>query len=61
MMPWKKQKDLDELEQEELELDKEVSIAQKKAILKRLKSQGLSLQNFGGSLKAAINWLRSRV
>ncbi len=58
--PWQKQsQSLEELEEEEASLDKQVSIAQKKAVLKRLKGQGLSLKNFGGSFKAALNWLRS--
>lgn len=60
-MPWQKFKTLDELDEEDTSLDKEVSIAQKRAVLSRLKKQGLSLKNFGGSFKTAINWLRSRV
>ncbi len=55
------QKSIEELEEEDSRLDKEVSIAQKKAVLKRLKSQGLSLSNFGGSFKAAIKWIGSHV
>jgi len=51
---------LAEAEEEELLLDKEISIRQKKIVLARLKENGLTLKSFGGNIKAALNWLKGR-
>ncbi len=45
------------LENEQAEL--EMSLAQKREIIAKLKPNGLSLANFGNNLKAARLWLRT--
>jgi len=52
-----KKKTLEESQQESDELDAEISVVQKRKILAKLKENGLSLASFGGSFKAALNWL----
>ena len=56
----KPRRSTDEIEEENQRLDAEISLRQKRLILKRLDEQGLSLKNFGGSLLAAFRWLKSR-
>lgn len=48
---------LEEAENKEMVLDKEISIKQKQLILAELRKNDLTLKSFGGSLKAALNWL----
>jgi hypothetical protein len=50
---------LSEAEEEEALLDKEISIKQKRAVLAKLNENGLTLKTFGGSVKAALNWLKA--
>jgi hypothetical protein len=45
--------------QEDEELDVDLRIAEKRLLLKRLKEQGLSMNDFGGSFKRAIQWLKT--
>ena len=45
-----------EAENENLEL----SIEQKRAVRAHLRQSGLTLKSFGGSFRAALNWLKGR-
>jgi hypothetical protein len=60
---FKQEKTLDELEEEQERTGAEVTLAQKKLQLQllndRLKPHGLTMKSFGGSIKAAIGWLKT--
>ncbi len=57
---WKSQRPLDELQEEDERKSVELSIAQKTALMRRLKQDGLSVKkSFGGSLIAAWKWFKS--
>ena len=58
-LPWQKQKTLEEAQQENERLDVELSIAQKRAMLAKLKANGLTTRDFGGSLKKAWQWFKT--
>ena len=52
----------EELEEENAQLEREISVKQKREILKKLQGNGLSLQkDFNGNLKAAWNWVRTHL
>lgn len=52
----------EELEQENESLDREISNEQKKAILAKLRGNGLSLKkDFNGNFRAAWNWIRTHL
>ena len=57
--PFATKKDLSQLQQEDEELEVELNIEKKRALIKQLKEKNVSLNNFGGSIKAAINWLKT--
>jgi uncharacterized protein (DUF4415 family) len=52
----------DELEEENAQLEREISVKQKRAVLEKLKGNGMSLQkDFNGNLRAAWNWVRTHL
>jgi hypothetical protein len=58
-LPWEK-KTLEETQEEDERLSVQLSIAQKKAMIAKLRANGLSVKrDFGGSIKAAIQWLKA--
>jgi hypothetical protein len=58
--PWEKSESLENLQETEQRRSVELSIAEKEAVIARLRKEGLSLKkSFGGSLSAAWNWFRS--
>jgi hypothetical protein len=62
-LPWEHEKSLDETEEAteraKAELTYKQTQLQIQEINSRLKPHGLSLKSFGGSAKAAINWLKA--
>ena len=62
----KREKTLAEIEEEtekeqavNRKLDVELSIAQKKAAIQRLKEAGLTPKSFGGNWKRIFNWIKT--
>lgn len=51
-------KSLEEMQEESERLDAEISLEQKREVIRRLKGEGLTLKTFGGSVRAAMKWLR---
>ncbi len=59
-MQWlKKEKSLEELEEENERVSQELSLAQKQAAIKRLKQAGLTPKSFGNRWSAILAWLKS--
>jgi hypothetical protein len=56
--PLAPQRSLEEMESESELADAEISLLQKREVLRRLKGEGLTLKAFGGSVRAAMKWLR---
>ena len=55
---FEQKKSISELQEENERLDAELSVKQKQELIKKLKGHGLSLKDFSGSIKSAINWIR---
>lgn len=55
--PFKKEKTLAELEEEDERLNTELSVSQKKYAIARLKEKGLKPSHFGGDWKRIMNFL----
>ena len=54
-----KKKPLEELEEENERLDVELSVAQKREAIARLKKRGLTPKHFNFDFKRIINWLKT--
>ena len=55
----KEPKTISELQEENERTELQLSIAQKKAMMDKLHANGLSLKkDFGGSIKAVIEWMK---
>ncbi len=52
-------KTLEELQEQDESLTSEVSIAEKQAMIKRLKQEGLSPKHFGFNWQAMKEWIKS--
>ena len=52
-------KSLEELQEQDESLTSEVSIAEKRAAIKRLKQEGLSPKHFGFNWSAIREWIKS--
>lgn len=59
VFPFRRQKTLEEAQEENDRLGIELSIAQKRDAIKGLKARGLSLKDFGNSIRAAILYLKN--
>ena len=57
-MPFWESKTTEELQAENERLETEISVEQKREILRGLKKNGLTLKNFGGSIRSAWRWLK---
>lgn len=56
---WRQDRSVEELEEETERTSAELTLEQKKIILAKLRQENLSLQkSFGGSWRAAWNWVK---
>lgn len=59
-MPWwNRSKSLDELQEENERAEVELSLAQKRAAIKKLKEAGLSGKSFGWDWRAIWQWFKT--
>lgn len=53
------QEERERLEAEDSRLGAELSVAQKRVAIKRLRERGLTPKHFGGNFKKILQWLRT--
>lgn len=58
-LPWERQKSLEELEEIEKRKTVELSIAEKNAMIAKLKKAGLTPKQFGFNYRAIMNWIKT--